>query len=267
MKFLNSELLGALRTARSIIAVALAVGAVAGCSDPGVRAAMTGRWGPDPALKSADVDTVMRDQSQVLLFIELDAGFVKSDGAGGYVPTPAMPPQLWYSVAQWGFNIGRQDCEVYLNTLYRLNRQKQRNDSALAALAAGTAAILTPAHASAASLSIVAAVFGLSTAMNDALYQTYLFTEAPGLISTKVKDLQDTYQKSLSAASITTPDQAYSAIQHYYTICLPESIEGVLLEAVATSSAKIKTTGKTDQGGTNSVLNRPALVQKNTIGN
>lgn len=230
---------------------------------------MTGRWGPDPALKSADVDTVMRDQSQVLLFIEIDAGFIKPDGAGGYVSTPAMPPQLWYSVAQWGFNIGRQDCEVYLNTLYRLNRQKQRNDSGLAALAAGTAAILTPAHASAASLSIVAAVFGLTTALNDALYQSYLFTEAPGLIAIKVKDLQDAYQKSLGPDSITTPDQAYSAIQHYYTICLPESIEGVLLEAVANSSAKVKPSGsgKNGQGGTTSVASRPSLSQKNAVGN
>jgi len=213
-------------------------------------------------MKSADVDTVIHDQTQVLQYIEVEAGFIKSDGAGNFVMTTSLTPaQLWYGVAQWGFNVGRQDCEIYLNTLYRLNREKQRNDSALAALAAGTAAILTPTHASAASLSIVAAAFGLTTALNDALFQTYLFTEAPGLIATKVKDLQDAYQKSLTQSSITTSDQAYSAIQHYYSICLPESIEGVLLEAVANSTPKVKNTGQNGQGSGGSVLTSPKLAQ------
>jgi hypothetical protein len=37
---------------------------------------------------------------------------------------------------------------------------------------------------------------------------------------------------------ITTPEEAYNAIQNYYHICLPQSIEGVLLQTVADSSAK-----------------------------
>jgi hypothetical protein len=233
-----------------------------GCSDADFKASMTGRWGQSPAMKPAEVDTVLHDQTQVLQYIEVEGGFIRSDGAGNYVPTSSYTPaQLWYGVAQWGFNVGRQDCEVYLNTLYRLNREKQRNDSGLAALAAGTAAILTPAHASAASLSIVAAAFGLTSALNDALFQSYLFTEAPGLIANKVKDLQDTYQKSLTPNSITSADQAYSAIQHYYSICLPESIEGVLLEAVANSTAKVKTGGQNGANSSGSVLASPKLVQ------
>jgi len=142
----------------------------------------------------------------------------------------------------------------------RLNREKQRNDSALSALAAGSAAILTPTHASAQSLSIVAAAFGLTTAINDAAFQSYLFTEAPGLIANKVKDLQDVYQKSLTQASIATADQAYSAIQHFYSICLPESIEGVLLEAVASSTAKVKTGGQNGTQTTGTVASAPKLT-------
>jgi hypothetical protein len=251
------------RASRVVFVALISTFFLTSCSDADRKAMVAGRWGPNPALQPTNIDSVIHDQTQVLLYIELEAGLIKSDGAGSYVQANSLSPaQLWYTVAQWGFNVGRQDCEIYLNTLYRLNREKQRNDSALAALAAGTAAILTPTHASAKSLSIVAAAFGLSTALNDALFQTYLFTEAPGLISTKVKELQDTYQKSLGASSITTSDQAYSAIQNYYNICLPESIEGVLLEAVATSSAKTTPTGTQNaQGDAGKILASPKLVQ------
>jgi hypothetical protein len=258
---------GALARASHVVFVALLGTVLASCTDADRKAMVTGRWGPSPALQPAEVDSVIHDQTQVLQYIELEAGLIKPDGAGSYAQTGSLTTaQLWYTVAQWGFNVGRQDCEIYLNTLYRLSREKQRNDSALAALAAGTAAILTPTHASAKSLSIVAAAFGLTTALNDAFFQTYLFTEAPGLISIKVKDLQDAYQKSLGSSSITTSDQAYSAVQHYYTICLPESIEGVLLEAVATSSAKVKTTSSGNQNAQSSagnILASPKLVQTN----
>jgi hypothetical protein len=55
----------------------------------------------------------------------------------------------------------------------------------------------------------VAAAFGLTTAINDAAFQSYLFPEAPGLIANKVNDdLQDVYQKSLTQTSSTTDDAA-----------------------------------------------------------
>jgi hypothetical protein len=240
--------------------IALTTGLATGCTDADFRATMKGRWGPSAVLQPTEADSVVHDQNQILQYIGVEAGLLHADGTMAPGLTPA---QLWYSEAQWGFNVGRQDCEIYLNTLYRLNREKQRNDSALAALAAGTAAILTPAHASAQALSIVAAAFGLTTALNDAVFQSYLFTEAPGLIANKVKDLQDAYQKSLTPASITSSDQAYSAIQHYYSICLPESIEGVLLEAVASSSAKVKTGGQNGQNSSGNVLASPKLVNTN----
>jgi len=237
--------------------LAMLAGAMTGCTDADFKRTITGRWGPDPALNPTEVNNVIRSQTQVLSYIEQGSGLIDKDGN----PVGSVPAaQFWYTVAQWGFNVGRQDCEIYLNTLFRLNREKQRNDSALAALAAGTAAILTPAHASAKSLSIVAAAFVLTTAINDAVFASYLFTEAPGLISNKVKDLQDAYQKSLKSASITSGDQAYSAIQHYYTICLPESIEGVLLEAVANSTATVKTGGQNGKTTTGTVPASPKLV-------
>jgi hypothetical protein len=232
------------------------------------------RWGPDPALPRSDVQSAIGGQVQVLDYITLAA--LKK---GYWDVPPFSEPRLngdWFRVAEWGFNVGRQDCEIYLNYMFRMNREKQRDDGIIAGVSAATSAIVSvTAHNPAKALSVLAAAFGLATALNDAIFSSYLFTEAPGLISVKVKDLQDTYQqqveknqhplatlvsttktktdttgvagKSASQASdtsstlvkpITTPEGAYSAIQNYYHICLPQSIEGILLQTVADSSAK-----------------------------
>jgi hypothetical protein len=223
--------------------VAITGAVLAGCaSSSEIKARFAGRWGPDPSLPSSEVDTVVQNQVQVLNYIVTDSGI-------GLDATAQARPLLaadWYRVAEWGFNVGRQDCEVYLDNLFRMNREKQRNDSAFTALNTAAAAILTGTTTTQKPLSILAAAFGLSSAINDAIFQSYLFTEAPGLVSNKVKDLQDTYRQAVEKAEtdvqhptlINTPESAFNAIQNYYHICLPQTIEGTLLQTVADASAQ-----------------------------
>jgi hypothetical protein len=236
------------------------------------------RWGPDPAIPRSDVQTVIGGQIQVLDYITWQTFQVH------YEDAPKTSPNFWFKAAEWGFNVGRQDCEIYLDYMFRMSREKQRDDGIIAGVSAATSAIVAATtHNAAKTLSVLAASFGLATALNDAIFSSYLFTEAPGLISVKIKDLQDTYQQQVEknqipqqvttqqvipkvvttntttqtkssspskppatasdsstavVAPITTADQAYGAIQNYYHICLPHAIEGVLLQAVADSSAK-----------------------------
>jgi hypothetical protein len=213
-----------------------------------LKARIAGRWGPDPSLPSSEVNNVMQNQAQALGYIindsESSIGTVTTDAAGQ--PRLTLAPADWYRVAEWGFNVGRQDCEIYMDNLFRMNREKQRNDSVFTALNTAAAAIITGTSTAQKPLSILAATFGLSSAINDAVFQSYLFTEAPGLVSNKVKDLQDTYRQAVEKAEtdkqnpilINTPESAYNAIQNYYHICLPESIEGTLLQTVADRSAQ-----------------------------
>jgi hypothetical protein len=259
-------------SAYRIIVACLLVGALSGCtSSDELQKRFQYRWGPDPAMPASDVQTAIGDELQVLSYITNNA------------PLDATSPDdVWFEVAEWGFNVGRRDCQIYMDYMFRLNREKARDDGMIAGLSAASAAIVgvttkSPAKA----LSVLAASFGLATALNDAIFQSYLFSEAPGLISIKVGQLQDTYQqqvekvqaevapgthklvttttmssklasKSAPAGSpsgasqdttttvvkpITTPAQAFSAIQTYYNICLPQSIEGVLLQAVADTKA------------------------------
>jgi hypothetical protein len=122
-----------------------------------------------------------------------------------------------------------------MDNLFRLNREKGRNDTILAGLSTAAAAIVTGTTTAQKPLSILAAVFGLSIALNDALFQSYLFSQAPGLVSKKVSDLQEVFRNSVVSGQVkvTTPASAYYAVQSYYHICLPHSIEGVMLQSIA----------------------------------
>jgi hypothetical protein len=242
----------------------------------------TYRWGPNPALPSSSVNTAIADEVAVLDYITSNAFQIHYVDVATRI-APKDTANFWFAATEWGFNVGRRDCEIYMNYMFRLNREKQRDDSIITGLATFASGLVTATSKSATTLSILAASFGLATAVNDAIFTSYLFSEAPGLISIKVKQLQDAYQqqietnqqqlasrspsvvtttkttgttntasaatpappKSNSTDTTTTvvqpiafPHQAFNAIQNYYHLCLPQSIEGVLLQAVADSTAK-----------------------------
>jgi len=195
------------------------------------------RWGPDPTMPASSIDGVLANQTMVISYIEGNAPLSSVRGT----------PQYYYEMAQWGFNVGRQDCATYMSVLFKLNRERGRNGSVITALGTAASGIVTAGSNSAATLSILAAAFGLASALNDAYYTTYLFSDAPGLVSKKVKELQEAYQEQMAQANLlktpnahrpmTTAADVYNALQAYYQICLPDAIEGVLLERVATGKA------------------------------
>jgi len=264
--------------AKRIGAACLLMGALGACTSSNeIQQRFAYRWGPDPGLPADNVQSTIAGQVQVLDYISWNAFHYHYPD----VPPGVSPAAYWFAITEWGFNVGRQDCEIYMDYMFRLNREKARDDGIIAGLSAASSAIVSAtAKSPASTLSVLAATFGLATALNDAVFQSYLFSEAPGLISIKVAQLQNAYQQQVeqtqaqaktqstpkivttttktsktattaapgSAAStdqtttvvvpIASPEQAYNAIQNYYHLCLPQSIEGVLLQAVADTNAK-----------------------------
>lgn len=217
---------------RSVVGIVLVGGAVAGCANSDeLKARFNGRWGPPPAMQAADVANVAQNQLLVLSYLEKSAGYMTADG----VLLRQLGPTDYAEIAQWGFNIGRQDCEIYMDNLFRLNREKGRNDNILAAVSTAAAAVVTGTTTSQKPLSILAAVFGLSIALNDAIFQSYLFSQAPGLVAKKVSDLQEVFRNSVVTGQVTvnSPASVYYAVQSYYHICLPHAIEGVMLQSIS----------------------------------
>jgi len=235
-------------------AVVTGVATLGGCATTDEFAArFAGRWGPPAAIPESDFNSAIQGQVAVLAYIAQNAGL----GTG----LDPVKDDRWYSVAEWGFNVGRQDCEVYLDNLYRLHRERLRNDGVIAAFGTAASAIVTSTTTKQRPLSIIAAVFGLTTALNDAILDSYLFNEAPGLIAIKIKDLQDAYKDLVKTnqKSVNSSAAAYEVLQNYYTICLPPSIEGVLLETVASGKPQASNPGQkltaNQSGGTVNSLN------------
>jgi hypothetical protein len=240
---------GKIRTAATLSVLALGLGA---CADMSTTLAY--RWGPDPTMPAAHIDPVLDNQMIVLGYIECRAGLGMTVPSSD--PTCANQPSFkeqwpnpnyqkhFAEVAQWGYNVGRQDCEAYMGVLFQLNRQKGRNDTIIAQLASTSAAIAGVALARpATTLSVLAATFGLVAAVNDAYYNTYLFSSSPGLVSKKVQDLQADYVNKLTAP--TSPAEAYAAVQGYYQICLPDQIEGVFTQTIANGQPDTSKPGTT----------------------
>jgi len=180
----------------------------------------------------------------------------------------AATDPLWYNVAEWGFNVGRADCTIYLDNLFIMAREKTRINGLLLDISAAATAIVTATAPHSVALSIIAPAFGLAGNVTNRVFDSYLFSDtSPGLIQSKVKDLQDGFQDTIrkNKDQINTSASAYAAIQNYYNICLPQSIEGVLLEKIASATATAtdpgvapKPTVVTTKSGTTTIKTVPA---------
>lgn len=203
-----------------------------GCSQSDdIQRRFAGRWGPKPNIVAADAQATLTNQLDVLKYIE---------AASGIYPSPTTLDPNWYYIAEWGFNIGRADCTAYLDNLFFIARQRAKYNGLFLDLSSAATAIVTATAPHSAALSLIAPVFGLAGNVSNRVFDSYLFSDtAPGIIQNKVKDLQGTFQDTIKAnmAQVDTSAAAYAAIQNYYNICLPQSIEGVLLEHIATGTA------------------------------
>lgn len=214
----------------------------------------TGRWGPKPNIVAADAQATLNNQLAVLSYIATNANI-----------TIAAPTD-WYYVAEWGFNIGRADCTIYLDNLFVIARERAKWNGLFLDLSGAATAIVTATAPHSVALSLIAPAFGLAGNVSNRIFDSYLFSDtAPGIIQSKVKDLQDKFQETIKTnrAQIDTSAAAYAAIQNYYNICLPQAIEGVLLEHIATGTATAsdpgtpppkKTSAKTGAGVVTTVV-------------
>lgn len=252
-----------------LVGLLILSGALTNCaSNKEIKSRIGGRWGPDPAIQATEINDAMDRQMWVLQFIADRAGIgTRSPDGQHYMPGSS---DEWMRVVEAGFNIGREDCEVYMDNLFRMARERQRNDSVINAASIASNAILQ-ATAAQKAISIVGASLGMLTGLNDSVYDSYLFAQAPSLIGEKVRDVQATYRDLVerNKSSITSPETAYNAIQNYYSYCLPHSIEGLLLQKIADSTPSVtppttpskKLTAAKSNAGTATSINQRVKLQ------
>ena len=213
---------------------------LAACAPDDFGSLWAGRWGPPAAIQAQAAADIIANQRLVLDYITSRAEISVSY---------QRPDPNWYLVAQWGFNIGRQDCAVYMAELFRLARERTRNNGLLLDASGAATAIVTAVSPHARALSIIAPAFGLAGNINDKVLNTYLFSDAAGVVSQKVQDMQAKYEQNVDPKSVISSAAAYSTIEGFYNLCLPQSIEGALLEKIAGSDAVVKEPGGKPKAG------------------
>jgi hypothetical protein len=83
---------------RSFVGVVLASGLMAGCVDD-LGAKFSGRWGPNPAIPAATVDTVAQNQYLVLSYLARPRAAAWSLKTGFF----RRGPPVTGTTSQWGF--------------------------------------------------------------------------------------------------------------------------------------------------------------------
>lgn len=183
--------------------------------------------GLNPIIQASDVEIASQNQMRILTALAIDYGI--SDTRSSY----------WYDVSVAGFNYVDDECRVYFNDLFFLNREKDEIKTGLAAAGATAAAIMGVTGASTKSISIVAQAFGLGAISTDLVAGTFLYQVPPATALGFVKELQLAYRNGVAdrKAMITSPSSAYHAIQDYLSLCLPPTIEAKIAEHVASARA------------------------------
>jgi hypothetical protein len=182
------------------------------------------RYGPNPAVASADVKEVAERHTLILDYLATAA-------IGGSAPSASISTvvysQDWYEVALYGFNFVDEKCDAYLWNLFILERERGRIKNGLTLLDKTTNAILTAADASQLSISVVAQAFGFGQGITDIVAGSYLFSITPSIISQNVKDAQFAYrtEAARNSGAITSRATAYGLIRGYLALCFPHSIE------------------------------------------
>ncbi|BAL76830.1 hypothetical protein [Bradyrhizobium cosmicum] len=183
--------------------------------------------GLNPVIQAGDVEIASQNQVRILNALAID--YNVSNSRSSY----------WYDVSVAGFNYVDDECRVYFNDLFFLNREKDEIKTGLAAAGATAAAIMGVTGASTKSIAIVAQAFGLGAISTDLVAGTFLYQVPPATALGFVKELQLAYRNGIAdrKAMINSPSTSYHAIQDYLSLCLPPTIEAKIAEHVASARA------------------------------
>ncbi|MCP3413595.1 hypothetical protein NLM16_05725 [Bradyrhizobium brasilense] len=183
--------------------------------------------GLNPIIQPTSVEVAAQNQTRILTALSIDYGI------------PQTNSTYWYDVSLAGFNYVDDQCRLYFNDLFFLDRERQQIKAGLTATGATAAAIMGVTGASATSLAIVSQAFGLGNISTDLVAGTYLYQTPPSAALTFVRELQLAYRDGIAnrRALVTTPSAAYHVIQDYLALCLPPAIEAKIAEHIANAKA------------------------------
>lgn len=224
---------------RNVLCLLAAASVVSGCAE--FQDQLTGRYGPSPVPTGPVVEAAARRQVDVVYAIARGAGYSR-----------ALPEfgdrQGWYTVIMTGFNVVDDACMTYIDDLWILERRKARTGTLIAATGAAVAGIVAAnANPSAATLAILAQAFGLASAFNTAISDSYLYTQNAATIKKLVRKTTEAYRTDLAKKLPPPEDEvtypigsagaAYHHMREYLSLCLPPTIQAQIEDLVTSAKA------------------------------
>jgi hypothetical protein len=152
----------------------------------------------------------------------------------------------WSTVTLIGFNVVDDACSTYIDDLWILERRKARTGALLAATGAAAAGIIAAnSHPSATTLAILAQAFGLASAFNTAISDSYLYSQNAATIKKLVQKTTEAYRTDYAnkfgqeewAYPMASPGAAYHHMREYLALCLPPTIQAQIENLVANAKA------------------------------
>jgi hypothetical protein len=185
---------------------------------------------------------------------------VRASATGEPLPLITLPSyknrEEWYRVIWQGFNQIDTACMLYINGLWKLERQKTRNSTIIHALGATGGALLgaaRPTPSTTAGLVLMSQVFGLAGVLNNAIADSYLYSQSAANVYNLVKVTTDAYRDDLAknyypdrtdknlppeiAYPMGSVPAAYFHMREYLSLCLPPAIQGQVDKLVAGAQA------------------------------
>ncbi len=225
---------------RSIIFLIAIASLASGCSD--FQSEFMNRYGPSSVPTGAFVQSAAQRQADVVLAMARGAGYAQQSAPN------IGDRQAWYTVIMTGFNVVDDACMTYIDDLWILERQKTRVGALITATGAATAGIIAAnSHPSAETLVILAQAFGLASAFNTAISDSYLFTQNAATIKKLVRKTTEAYRTDLAKKlpppeteityPIGSPSAAYHHMREYLALCLPPTIQAQIEDLVTNAKA------------------------------
>ncbi|MCP4718633.1 MAG: hypothetical protein GY860_04170 [Desulfobacteraceae bacterium] len=182
---------------------------------------------PGTKFDSKELTEYVENQNEVYEQLKSLAGFENTD------PSSA---EDWQRFIRAGISYADDKCEVYMGSIFDLNRARNATTNQITLLGAATAGVLAAAEVAAKEVAITAIAFGLAGSSVDNLTNSFLYDLEPSGVRSLVEGLQTLYVSEMNA-EVNDRTVAFDYIRGYACICVPASIEAEINNAVKTAKA------------------------------
>jgi hypothetical protein len=221
------------------MAAFLSIVSISACGDDGTIEYMGRLNGPDPDIDSEKVSDFKSKLTEkggnVIENLKIISGLSN-------IPEPG--DKNWKYIIDAGVLYVNSECGKYMEAIFWFDRGRDATKSNLSAIGGAAAPAMQILKASAESISLTAAAFGLTGTLLDTSSNSILYSIEPSAIKTLLDDAQAAYYSKISdefkengtSTRYRSQASALLVVQGYLSLCLPYTLETLINQSVKKTS-------------------------------